>query len=163
MLRYLVFSLVLLTAADGFLNAQSLNGRVFFAPGGVTSFGNTAMTLQASGGLEAILFKGIGAGADIGALTIRQCIIDCGVGIFSPNGYYHFVHRKGASLDPFVTAGYTRLFRAGHANLFNFGGGVNFWFNRHLGLRLEARDHVWRRTYSSNAHYWGFPIGLAIR
>jgi len=42
----------------------------------------------------------------------------------------------------------------------NFGGGVNWWFKRGLGLRLEVRDHV---PTTGNGHLLGFRIGLSFR
>lgn len=74
---------------------------------------------------------------------------------------YHFVHGKDIKLDPFVTGGYTLMFRNGHVNLFNFGGGLNCWFSHRLGVRLELRDQVHRDGVS--VHYWGGRIGLAFR
>ena len=108
-----------------------------------------------------VLGKGIGVGAEVGAVGTRQYFGDSVVGVFSPNGYYHFVHGKDIKIDPFVTGGYTLIFRSGHANLFNFGGGMNYWFRRRLGGRLEVRDQV--HTEGASVHYWGIRFGLAFR
>lgn len=159
-MRFAFFLSLGLAIAAGTLPAQPSNGYIFFAPGGVSCCGHTAMTLQAGVGGEAVLWKGIGAGAEIGAVGTRQYFTDSVVGVFSPNGYYHFVHRKEATWDPFVTAGYTLIFRGGSANLFNFGGGVNYWFKPHLGARMEFRDQVYRE-YAA-LHYWGFRFGLVF-
>jgi hypothetical protein len=67
----------------------------------------------------------------------------------------HFLATAGA------TVGYTLFFRSGTANGFNFGGGVNYWFREHLGLRLEFRDNV--STTWDTEHYLGFRVGLAFR
>lgn len=64
-------------------------------------------------------------------------------------------------MDPFVTAGYTLFFRSGHANLWNFGGGLNYWFASRLGLKVELRDHIWPENGAT--HYWGVRIGLNFR
>jgi len=137
--------------------AQSSNGYVFVAPGGVTCCGSTTTTLHIGGGGEGIIGKGFGVGAEIGALGPTQYLAES-IGAFSANGYYHFIHAKDRKLDPFVTGGYTLLFRGGTANAGNFGGGVNYWFSRHFGIRAEFRDHV----YSSD-HYWGFRFGVTFR
>jgi len=118
------------------------------------------MTLQFGLGGEAVLGKGVGIGAEIGAVGTREDFADSVVGVFSPNGYYHFVHRK-EKLDPFVTGGYTLMFRYGHINLFNFGGGVNYWFHQRLGARFEFRDQV--HVDGSAIHYWGVRFGLSFR
>ena len=58
----------------------------------------------------------------------------------------------------------TLLFREGHANLFNFGAGVNYWLSARWGLKFEFRDHVMREDWSrTTIHYWGVRIGVAIR
>jgi hypothetical protein len=64
--------------------------------------------------------------------------------------------------DPFVSAGYTLMFRAGHANLVHFGGGLTYWFHSRFGSRLEFRDHV-HTGDGAAPHYWGFRMGLALR
>jgi hypothetical protein len=119
------------------------------------------MTLQFGVGGEAVLGKGVGVGAEIGALGTRQDFSDSVMGAFSPNGYYHFVHRKNLKADPFVTGGYTLLFRYGHANLFNVGGGLNYWLRRSLGLRMELRDQV-QTGDGAAIHWWGFRFGLVF-
>ena len=163
-MRKLLWIPLLASAAWG----QSSNGYLFFAPGGQTCCGHTSMTLHVGLGGEAVLGHGVGLGAEIGAVGPRQAYLDGVVGILSPNGYYHFVHGSGIKVDPFVTGGYSLLFRSGHLNLFNFGGGLHYWFGRHLGARIELRDHVYHSGggygYSGETiHYWGFRFGLAIR
>ncbi len=158
--------LLLMGALPATLLAQSSNGYVFFAPGGASCCGNTSMTVHFGGGGEAVLWKGIGAGAELGALAFRQDFTDSLVGLLSLNGYYHFVHEKNRKADPFVTAGYSLMFRSGHANLFNFGGGLNYWLDRRLRLRLEFRDHVrsvGALDLGGDIHYWGVRFGLTFR
>jgi hypothetical protein len=119
------------------------------------------MTLQFGGGGEYVIVKGIGVGAELGVVGVRQYFGDTAKGVFSPNGYYHFVHRQDIKTDPFVTGGYTLMFRFGHANLANFGGGMNYWFHRRLGARLEVRDQL--NTTGTIGHFWGVRFGLAFR
>lgn len=161
-MRHAILTSALLGMFAGALPAQFSNGYVFFAPGGLTCCGHTAMTLQFGVGGEGILAKGIGVGAEVGAVGARQDFGDSVVGVFSPNGYYHFVHGKDIKFDPFVTGGYTLIFRSGHANLFNFGGGLNYWFGSKLGLRFEVRDQV-HTGDGASVHYWGARFGLAFR
>jgi len=151
---------VLIGVVAGPLRAQPSNGYLFFAPGGVTCCGHTAMTLHFGAGGEKVLAKGIGVGAEIGALGPRQYFSDSVIGVFSPNGYYHFGRGRDIRIDPFVTGGYTLYFRSGHASLGNVGGGLNYWFHSRLGARFEFRDHI---QSSGPVHTWGFRFALAFR
>ncbi len=150
--------LVLFVMFAGTAGAQHSNGYVVVGSGGATCCGHTFMTLNLGAGGEAILGKGVGAALEVGAVALRQAINDSALGVLSLNGYYHFVHAKDLKADPFVTGGYSLFIRQGHVNLFNFGGGLNYWFHRRLGARLDVRDHV-----HTPIHYWGFRVGLAFR
>jgi len=134
-------------------------GYVFFAPG--TTSPEAIGTMHIGGGGEALVYKGLGLGGEVGYLAPWRAFAD-GIGVLSLDGSYHFRPRSGEQkLVPFVTGGYTLFFRSGTANGFNFGGGVNYWFREHLGLRLEFRDNVWT-TYAT-VHWLGFRVGLAFR
>jgi hypothetical protein len=141
-------------------SAQS-HGYVFAAPGGTSTSGHTEATLQIGAGGEAVFGKGIGLGAEIGYVAPAGAGFSNGLGAGSVNGYYHFRHGR-SRLDPFVTGGYTVLFRSGSENLFNVGGGVNWWFLSHLGLKLEFRDQIYARSGES-LHFWGIRFGLNFR
>jgi hypothetical protein len=143
-------------------SAQTSHGYFFVAPGAASCSGcGNSMTLHFGGGGEGIFGKGIGIGAELGYLTPREDMSD-GLGVFSPNGYFHFGGKnRSRKADPFVTAGYTLLFRGGHANLWNFGGGLNYWFGDRVGLKVELRDHVW--SVNGTEHYWGVRIGITFR
>jgi len=83
-----------------------------------------------------------------------------GIGMLSVNGSYHF--NRNRKLSPFISGGYSMAFRSGAINLFNFGGGINYWFRDRIGLRLEFRDHVYSQ-YSHSTHYLGGRIGCSFR
>jgi hypothetical protein len=151
---------VLLIVISALAAAQSSNGYLFVAPGGVTCCGHTESTIHFGGGVDAILAKGLGLNLEIGALGPRQNFSSA-VGLFSAGGAYYFRHGKDLKLEPFVNGGYSLMFRSGHANLCYFGGGANYWLARRVGLRFELRDHLY--TPDSVAHYWGFRVGLALR
>ena len=133
-------------------------GYAYFAPG-ASSPGGTG-TFQTGAGGEGLVYKGLGVGGELGYVAPWRSARD-GLGVASANGSYHFSRRK--KLDPFVTGGYTLFFRSGHANLFNVGGGVDYWFRERLGLRLEIRDQVWPSQYGTTGHFWGVRIGIAFR
>ena len=152
---------LLLFAVATCARAQRSHGYLFVAPGGLSS-GQTAMTLHLGAGGEAALFKGLGLGAELGALGPREGFAGSALGVASVNGYYHFLHGRPKA-DPFVTAGYTVMFRSGSIHLFNFGGGLNYWFVPRLGLKVELRDHVYDVQHGSKVQYWGLRLGLAFR
>jgi len=135
-------------------------GYVFVAPGAISSAGTTA-TLHFGVGGEGLVQKGLGIGGEIGYLGPVRGLQE-GLGLFSAAGSYHFKNASGSGkLVPFVTGGYSLIFREGKTNGGNFGGGVNYWFRERVGLRLEFRDQVF--TQGRTAHFYGFRIGLAFR
>ncbi len=160
-MRRILAVAMLLLAVSTAARAQPSHGYLFLAPGGVSSGGHTAMTLQLGAGIDAVLFKGVGLGAELGALGPREDFASNVLGVASANGYYHFLHGRPKA-DTYVTAGYSVMFRSGSFNLFNFGGGINYWFIPRLGLKAELRDHVYRPSGAS-IHYWGIRVGLAFR
>ncbi len=150
--------------------AQSVTGLGFatLGPGSVSGGGGT--TLHLSGGGE-LLYKGAGMLTEIGFLGPTSELSE-GLGVFSLNGVYHIRMRgePAPAVSPFVTGGYSLFFREGHQNLWNFGGGIDWWFGRRVGLRLEMRDHVWHESYSSpyysyshTSHFWNFRTGIVVR
>lgn len=160
MKRVLVVCL-LLSFSTGAGLAQSSNGYGFFGAGAATASGESAGMLYYGGGGEAILHKIVGVGGELGAVTSTH--FEGTLGLADANGYVHFTSNRRARLDPFVTGGYTLMFHSGyHANLFNFGGGVNYWFGKNLGLRLEFRDHV-QTGNGSTGHLLAFRVGLSFR
>lgn len=150
---------LLLSALAIAARAQHSHGYLFVAPGGASSSGSTSGTIQIGAGGEAVFARGIGAGAELSALGPTSSFSDL-IGVLSLNGYYHPARSEGR-LDPFVTAGYSLGFRSGHINLFNFGGGVNYWFHPKIGLKLEFRDHI--HSDGGTIHYWGVRVGLDFR
>ena len=119
-----------------------------------TTFGKL---LNPGGGAEVTLFKGLAAGADIGYVGYFNDFRANGFGLFSPNLTYNFAN--SSNFVPFVTGGYSLMFRSGTANLGNYGGGVTYWFAKRVGLRLEARD----TRDASGFHITGARFGVTFR
>ena len=107
---------------------------------GATNGSDFGQILNIGGGGEAMLYKGLAVGADLGYLGDRQRFQDEGFGLFSPGVGYHFMTRS-SRVVPFATGGYSLAFRNGTANMFHYGGGVTYWFRPRLGLRMEVRDY----------------------
>jgi hypothetical protein len=147
----------------GTASAQNTRGFVYFAPGAETTLGKLGETNHAyglGGGAELLLGAHFGVGAEIGAVVPGQGTASNTIGIISTNGYGHLWRDR--NLDPFVTAGYSILFRDFAANGVNFGAGTNYWFRENVGLLLEGRDHF-ATIQGASTHIWEFRIGLTFR
>ncbi len=134
-------------------------GYVFVAPG---VFGRELATLHIGGGGERLFYNWLGVGAEIGYLGFIEDLGE-GFGVLSPNVSYNFTNAtRSGKFTPFVTTGYSLLFRGGAAaSAINFGGGMNWWFKERIGLRIEFRDHV--IIDGGTPHFMGVRIGLAFR
>jgi hypothetical protein len=147
----------------GLAAAQSGRGYVFLGPGERSTSGNSQATYYVGGGGELLLAKGVGAGVEAQGVLPSRRVGSESFGIFSLNAYYHpLLERRPGKLDPFVTTGYSLAFRTDTANLWNVGGGMNYWFHDKMGLLVEFRDHPWK-TGSVTTHYWGFRFGISFR
>jgi hypothetical protein len=133
-------------------------GYVFVAPTSTTEGG---FGLHIGGGGEGLVYKGLGVGGEIGYLGSADGLRD-GIGVLSTNISYHFTKAtKSRKFAPFVTSGYSMVFRRSAINSVNIGGGANWWFKDRIGLRLELRDHIPLRFES--IHFFGVRFGLAFR
>ena len=165
-LRILAFvfaaSLILSEAAE----AQHTQGYAFV--GGVTIPGETGYTywhgnfVHVGGGAAAGIGKRFTLGGEIGALISTGERFGRNSGVFSVGPGFHFTPRSERKLDPFVTGGVSLAVAGGAAGMIYYGGGVNYWLQSRIGLRLEFRDHVWARGGTS-IHFVGGRIGVSIR
>lgn len=142
-------------------SAQLTRGYVFVAPGGTSQGGATARTYSLGGGVERLLERGVAASAEIQGTVPGEGRARNSFGIASFDGGYHLL--RESRLDPFASAGYSLIFRDYTANAFNFGGGLNYWFDPGMALRVEFRDHLRGANTAPSVHYWGIRIGLAFR
>lgn len=150
---------VCLVSLEGALRAQpSWHGYLFAAPtlnngsvGVQSNFGilplpppsalstnpGASNTFAAGGGVEFHFDRWVGAGVDLsGIVPEGGRVIDNTVGTFSPNIYGHL--GKWTKIDIYGTVGYTSVFQTYGANGFNWGVGVNYWFQTR-GFMLEFR------------------------
>lgn len=133
-------------------------GYVFVAPTSMTGGG---FGLHIGGGGEGLVYKGLGVGGEIGYLGSADGLRDS-IGILSTDISYRFTKAtKSRKFAPFVTSGYSMLFRDSALNAVNIGGGANWWFKDRIGLRLELRDQIALRF--EPVHFFGVRIGLAFR
>jgi hypothetical protein len=117
-------------------------GYGFGGPGAVVFGGDAAGTVHAGGGAEAMIDDRLAVGGELGYLA-PLLFPNAGLGVFSLNASYHFAApRQAPKLRPFVTSGYSVFFRDGHENLWNVGGGVDYWVTRRTAFRAEFRDYL---------------------
>jgi hypothetical protein len=134
-------------------------GYVFYGPGTVQGGG---IIQQVGGGGEGFLYKGLAVRGELGYMFPSEGF-SYGIGLISANASYHLTRSVKAKFVPFVTGGYSLGFRDGFANMYNFGGGVTWWMNRHLGVRMEFRDYVWPIRGCGSEHLPTAQFGISFR
>jgi hypothetical protein len=84
-----------------------------------------------------------------------------GTGVLaSANASFH-VPAEPRTLDPFLTGGISVAHQAGNAGLYvNLGGGLNYWFYRRTGFRVEFRGYPGGYDLNSFAE---FRLGVVFR
>jgi hypothetical protein len=106
-------------------------------------------------GFDALTWKGLGLSMDVGYLTPRQQQ-DNGIGLGSINGSWSFVNRQNPrKLIPFITTGYGIGFRQGVGHLYNYGGGITYWFKERIGLRTEVRSYLYHARHFDTSVRFG--------
>jgi hypothetical protein len=158
-----IWIVILLASTPALASAQTSNerrwyGNAFLAPGIATDGEGLGPTVHIGVGYDRFLYRGFGIGGEIGYVGAAVAP-GFGAGLASINSAYHF--RRADKFVPFVTGGYSMLFRSATVNALNIGSGFNYWFREGLGFRLEARDHV--AIQDRSAHALGLRIGLTFR
>jgi len=135
-------------------------GYALFTPGVTIGDGAAVGTLTIGAGAEGLIKGGFGAGVDLSYLFYPESgFNNRSFGLLSPGVLYQF--KPTRKTVPFVTGGYSLAFRGDAINLIHFGGGINHWFNNHLGLRFEVRDHI--QPQSAEYHLVQFRAALLFR
>ena len=173
-MKTLISTALLLIALSPSTSAQTSNssrgqGYLFFAPG--VARGNSRLSspepgkttraaVHIGGGGEGFVYKGLGVGAEIGAVGPLSDFSNYYFGVGSVNLSYHFLpSATERKLEPFVNLGYTLFFRAGVTHGVNAGVGINRWLNKNVALRFEVRDNV----EGGHGHLIGFRIGVTLK
>jgi len=118
-----------------------------------------AATEQVALGAEVVSKEGLGLGFEMGWAHwdrgrpwVRTPSLDLS---------FHFPKFAHHKIEPFVQAGATLLYeqlgegRGGVA--INVGGGINYWFSRHLALRADVKG------FPQPAYYQGYPTLVEFR
>jgi hypothetical protein len=154
-----VFSALPVAGQEGAPADARFQPYTFVAPGGVS---NGGATMHVGGGVDILLWKGLGASVEGGYLGPIEAF-DYGIGVVSTNAFYQVGRPAKKRLTPFVTGGYTLGFRGQSVNAINIGGGANYWLTDRLGLRFEVRDHLPVVDGIRDEHLWGVRFGVTWR
>ena len=160
--RILWLGLVLLLMPATASAQNGPSGYVFGGVGASSLIGSSSSAYSFGAGGE-YRIKRFGIGGEIGGVSLRRTISletrRSTMALGSVSGNYHFRSGKRGSRvrDPFVTTGVS--FLNGPNGYFHYGGGMNYWFDKRVGLRLEFRDHI----NGSNNHIWQVRVGLTFR
>jgi hypothetical protein len=127
--------------------------------GAATAGGVSDFRAGLAGGAEIAIGKGFSAGPEIGFITPRRAFHDNVAGLASASGFYHVRHGRPV-LDPFVSAGWSALFRSDSVNFFHYGAGLNYWISPDIAVRTEFRDRL--HNNGSTLHLWTFRLGLSF-
>jgi len=119
--------------------------------------------ISVTGGGEGRVAGRFALGGDIGVLkpVTNQYAVAAGVASLSPA--FHFVSKYSErKVDPFVNGGFSLLFGRGSGFAMHYGGGVNYWVQRRVGLRFEFRHYIWSPEAGELVHLVSFRFGLVL-
>ena len=138
-------------------------GSVFGGLGaGLCTGCGTETILHLGGGGDLFITDRVAIGGDIGFIG-QTDYLEGGLGLASINASYRFGQWTSRT-RPFLTGGYSRLFRDGHLNALNFGAGLDRWLSGRLGVRVEFRDHIPAFSEGGfDAHVVDVRVGLILR
>jgi hypothetical protein len=165
-----ILGIVVLLASCIVASAQQ-SGSYVYAVTGPVVVPRSAFTrwdgtfIHAGGGGEARLTNRFGLGGELGVLkpVTNQYAITTGLASVTPA--YHFIRRDSKrKFDPSVGGGVSLLVGGGGAAAaVHYGGGLNYWVGRRIGLRFEFRHHLWSPEGGETVHLIGLRIGVAFR
>ncbi len=159
-------AILILLAASASAGSPEANyhghGYLQFGVGGCSNLPcGTVRTL--TGGGEAFVYRGLAAGAEAGYGWAAN-VFSAGAAMLSVNPAYHFKGQgRARRVVPFITGGYTGLFRQVSINGSNFGGGVTVWPGDHVGLRFEGRLYHFNIAGISSVNFVVARFGIAAR
>ncbi len=120
--------------------------------------------IHVGGGVEGRISDRFALGGELGVLkpiTNQQNAMTTYLGSVTPA--FHFIPKDSLRrVDPFVNGGFSLLAGRGGAFAIHYGGGINYWLHRRIGLRAEFRDHLWSPESGEAIHLVDFRFGIVI-
>lgn len=135
-------------------------GGLGFSPVGVGTVGR----IHLGGGAETPVWRMIGIQPEVGwiSLPTKGCCIGS-FGLASANLTYHFSGLQQGRLIPFINAGYALAFNFGNgSNLFDAGGGVNYWAHDKWAWRFEIRTYLYPSTAAGSPRFAELRAGIVF-
>jgi Outer membrane protein beta-barrel domain len=149
--------------------AAQIPANYAYAFGGMVTVPRSAYTrwdgnfVYIGGGGEGRIAGRFALGGELGVLdpvTNRYALTTV---LASVTPAYHFAKKETKDrFDPFVNGGLSVLGSQGVGFALHYGVGMNYWFHRRWGLRLEFRDHLWSPESGETVHLIAFRVGLAF-
>jgi len=148
---------------------HAAQGQVYFFVGPIAATyagppPNWGLRINTGLGGEVHFYRGLGMGAEVG--YARSGSIYQSVGIGSVDLAYHFVSEHSSRIEPFAIGGPSVYFgNGGHTTGFDFGGGLNYWVQKHVAIRFEIRDHAHIGPYEfpGRTGFVAFRFGVTFR
>jgi hypothetical protein len=144
------------------LGAETVGDKPYYGSGyavlGLGSCVHGVGNVSVAAGGEGFLYRGLTLGGEIGHYRFVERS-SSGFGIAGVNAGYHFVNRRRPGrVEPFVSGGLAAAFRSAVTPGVTFGGGVNYWFSRRVGVRLEGRGYGFAGEAIAK-----FGVGISFR
>lgn len=168
MVRVILGMLIMLFVS--FPAAAQMSGNYVYAFGGPVVVPKSDYTrwngdfVHVGGGGEGHITDRFALGGEIGVLkpVTNQYAITTGLASVTPA--FHFISRDSKrKFDPFVDGGLSLLAGGGGgAVAIHYGGGVNYWVRRRLGVRIEFRHHIWSPESGEVVHLVAFRVGIVF-
>jgi len=114
-------------------------------------------TIHAAAGTEVIAGEHASIGGELGLFDLFV--------VGSLNATLHLGRVSSGRMTPFVTGGYSALWRVDDEiafRAFHVGAGAHFWLRDLTGLRLEFRNHI-RPVDRGATQFWSLRAGVAFR
>lgn len=119
--------------------------------------------VHVGGGGEGHFTDRFALGGEIGVLMPVTNPYAVTTALASVTPAFHFIPRGSKrKFDPFVGGGLSLLAGRGSGFAIHYGGGMNYWLRRRIGLRFEFRDHIWSPESGEAVHLVDFRVGVVF-
>ena len=137
--------------------AEAYEYNIYESVGNSSGKGLNDFTMTVGGGVEMRIKNGFGVETDLAYSFLNR---HDDFGIFSVGPFYNFQSAK--KVIPFIDGGYASTFRNDQTNLIYFGGGVDYWPAKKMGLKVAVRNYI-STDDPAKFNLTQFKVGLLFR